>query len=127
MEPTSQSGVQVGEFALAFLLSGLVGSERERRRRDAGLRTYTVVGIGSALRMLISEYGFADVLAKGTVVLDPSRVAAQIVSGLEFIRKRCGVEPTVRPTAGSAVRTQLSATARGDVVRGLLAGAPAPC
>jgi putative Mg2+ transporter-C (MgtC) family protein len=85
MEPTGQGWAQVGEFALAFLLSGLIGLEREWRHKDAGLRTYTVVGIGSALFMLISKYGFTDILAKGTVVLDPSRVAAQIVSGLGFI------------------------------------------
>jgi putative Mg2+ transporter-C (MgtC) family protein len=85
MEPTGQGWAQVAEFALAFLLSGLIGLEREWRQKDAGLRTYTVVGIGAALFMLISKYGFTDVLAKGTVVLDPSRVAAQIVSGLGFI------------------------------------------
>jgi putative Mg2+ transporter-C (MgtC) family protein len=76
---------QVGEFGLAFLLSGLIGLEREWRQKDAGLRTYTVVGIGSALFMQISKYGFGDVLSRGLVVLDPSRVAAQIVSGLGFI------------------------------------------
>jgi putative Mg2+ transporter-C (MgtC) family protein len=85
MEPTGQGWAQVAEFALAFLLSGLIGLEREWRHKDAGLRTYTVVGIGAALFMLIGKYGFTDVLAKGTVVLDPSRVAAQIVSGLGFI------------------------------------------
>jgi putative Mg2+ transporter-C (MgtC) family protein len=85
MEPTGQGWAQIAEFALAFLLSGLIGLEREWRHKDAGLRTYTVVGIGAALFMLISKYGFTDVLAKSTVVLDPSRVAAQIVSGLGFI------------------------------------------
>jgi putative Mg2+ transporter-C (MgtC) family protein len=85
MEPTGQGWAQVGEFALAFLLSGLIGLEREWRQKDAGLRTYTVVGIGAALFTLVSKYGFTDVLAKGAVVLDPSRVTAQIVSGLGFI------------------------------------------
>jgi MgtC family len=85
LEPVGEGWVQVGQFGLAFLLSGLIGLEREWRQKDAGLRTYTVVGIGSALFMLISKYGFADVVTKGAVVLDPSRVAAQIVSGLGFI------------------------------------------
>jgi putative Mg2+ transporter-C (MgtC) family protein len=49
------------------------------------VRTYTVVGIGSALFMLISKYAFSDVLHQDTVVFDPSRMAAQIVSGLGFI------------------------------------------
>jgi uncharacterized membrane protein YhiD involved in acid resistance len=84
-EPVGEGWAQVGEFGLAFLLSGLIGLEREWRQKAAGLRTYTVVGIGSALFMLISKYGFTDVLHSGTVQLDPSRVAAQIVSGLGFI------------------------------------------
>lgn len=49
------------------------------------MRTYTVVGVASALFVLISKYGFTDVLRPGQVVLDPSRVAAQIVSRLGFI------------------------------------------
>lgn len=84
-EPIGEGWVQVGQFGLAFALSGLIGLEREWRHKDAGLRTYTVVGIGSALFMLVSKYGFTDVLARGTAVLDPSRMAAQIVSGLGFI------------------------------------------
>lgn len=85
IEPSGQGWAQVGEFALAFVLSALIGVEREWRQKDAGLRTYTVVGIGSALFTPISKYGFTDVLSEGTVVLDPSRVTAQIVSGLGFI------------------------------------------
>jgi putative Mg2+ transporter-C (MgtC) family protein len=85
MEPGGQGWVQVGQLGLAFLFSSLIGLEREWKQKDAGLRTYTVVGIGAALFMLISKYGFGDVVIKGQVVLDPSRVAAQIVSGLGFI------------------------------------------
>ncbi|MBS4074703.1 MgtC/SapB family protein [Ameyamaea chiangmaiensis] len=76
---------QLGELALAFVLSSLVGLEREVRNKSAGLRTYTLVGVASALFMLISKYGFNNVLTPGLVVLDPSRVAAQVVSGLGFI------------------------------------------
>lgn len=54
-------------------------------QKSAGLRTYTLVGLGSALFMIISKYGFFDALEENTVVLDPSRVAAQIVSGIGFI------------------------------------------
>jgi putative Mg2+ transporter-C (MgtC) family protein len=71
-------------LALALLLSAAIGLEREQRQKAAGLRTYTLVGIGSALFMLISKYGFFDVLEEN-VVLDPSRVAAQIVTGIGFI------------------------------------------
>lgn len=77
--------VQFGELALAFLLSALIGLEREIRQKSAGLRTHTLVGIGAALIMLVSKYGFTDVLVPRLIVLDPSRVAAQIVSGIGFL------------------------------------------
>ena len=80
-----QGWVQLGELTLAFLLSALVGLERELRQKAAGLRTYSLVGVSAALFMLVSKYGFNDVLEPGRVVVDPSRVAAQIVSGIGFI------------------------------------------
>jgi putative Mg2+ transporter-C (MgtC) family protein len=76
---------QAAELGLALLLSAAVGLEREIRQKSAGLRTYTLVGVGAALFMLVSKYGFTDVLEPGRVVLDPSRVAAQIVSGIGFL------------------------------------------
>jgi putative Mg2+ transporter-C (MgtC) family protein len=79
-----QGWVQVGELALALGLSAVIGLEREIRQKSAGLRTHTLVGFASALIMLVSKYGFADVLG-GHVTLDPSRIAAQIVSGIGFI------------------------------------------
>jgi putative Mg2+ transporter-C (MgtC) family protein len=75
----------VWRLGLALVLSAAIGLEREFAQKAAGLRTYTLVGLGSALFMLISKYGFFDVLEENTVVLDPSRVAAQIVSGIGFI------------------------------------------
>lgn len=72
-------------LALALVLSTLVGIEREVRQKNAGMRTHALVGTGSALFMLISTYGFAGVLSKQLVVLDPSRVAAQVVTGIGFI------------------------------------------
>jgi putative Mg2+ transporter-C (MgtC) family protein len=82
---TGQGWLQLDELALAFVLSALVGMEREIRQKSAGLRTHTLVGVSAALFMLISKYGFLDVLQVGRVVLDPSRVAAQVVSGIGFI------------------------------------------
>jgi putative Mg2+ transporter-C (MgtC) family protein len=76
---------QAGELGLALLLSAAIGLEREIRQKDAGLRTHTLVGVGAALFMLISKYGFTDVLEARLAVLDPSRVAAQIVSGVGFL------------------------------------------
>ncbi|MFC7756571.1 MgtC/SapB family protein [Tsukamurella soli] len=76
---------QLCELLLAFGLSTVIGLERQYRGKSAGLRTQAIVGTTSALILLVSKYGFGDVLAPGTVVLDPSRVAAQIVSGIGFL------------------------------------------
>ncbi len=84
--PTDGQGFkQFLELGTAFLLSAAIGLEREVRHKSAGLRTYTLVGTTAALFLLVSKYGFMDVLAKELVVLDPSRVAAQIVTGIGFI------------------------------------------
>jgi putative Mg2+ transporter-C (MgtC) family protein len=84
-EPSGQGLRQFAELGAAFILSAAIGLEREIRHKSAGLRTYTVVGTTAALFLLISKYGFTDVLASGRVVLDPSRVAAQVVTGIGFI------------------------------------------
>ncbi|AWL42053.1 MULTISPECIES: MgtC/SapB family protein [Streptomyces] len=84
-EPFGQNWTHAAQFGIAFALSCAIGLEREIRQKAAGLRTYTIVGLGAALFTLVSKYGFSDVLLEGRVVLDPSRVAAQIVSGLGFI------------------------------------------
>jgi putative Mg2+ transporter-C (MgtC) family protein len=76
---------QLVELAMAFVLSSLIGAEREMRKKSAGLRTYALVGTTAALFLLISKYGFDNVLSSGRIVLDPSRVAAQIVTGIGFI------------------------------------------
>lgn len=70
---------------LALFLTALIGIEREARAKSAGLRTHTLVGFGSAVFMIVSKYGFADLLMTEHVNLDPSRIAAQIVSGIGFI------------------------------------------
>jgi putative Mg2+ transporter-C (MgtC) family protein len=82
--PSGQGIRQLGELALAFGLSSLIGFEREWRQKSAGLRTHTLVGTGAALFVLVSKYGFSDVLGPH-VILDPSRVAAQVVTGIGFI------------------------------------------
>jgi putative Mg2+ transporter-C (MgtC) family protein len=84
-EPIGQNWLQLSELGLAFILSALIGLEREFRQKSAGLRTYTIVGFASALIVLVSKYGFTNILEQNRVVLDPSRVAAQIVSGIGFI------------------------------------------
>jgi len=71
-------------LALAFVLSAVIGLERQRRFKSAGLRTHTLVGVGSAVFTLVSAYGFADITGRGASI-DPSRIAAQIVSGIGFL------------------------------------------
>ena len=65
----------------AYLLSGLIGFEREKAQRPAGLRTHILVGVGATAFMLISIYGFDGL---GTA-RDPARLAAQVVTGIGFI------------------------------------------
>ncbi|MFC5066144.1 MgtC/SapB family protein [Actinomycetospora atypica] len=70
---------------LALVLCTGIGIERELAAKSAGLRTHALVGVGSAAFMLVSKYGFDDLLLVDDVSLDPSRVAAQIVSGIGFV------------------------------------------
>ncbi|WP_152361988.1 MgtC/SapB family protein [Microlunatus speluncae] len=72
-------------LGVALILSMVIGLERQFRGKQAGVRTHALVGIGSALFMLVSKYGFSDLLGDPGIGLDPSRVAAQIVSGIGFL------------------------------------------
>jgi putative Mg2+ transporter-C (MgtC) family protein len=69
----------------AVVLGAIVGFERERQPRPAGLRTHMLVSVGAALAIIVSTYGFNDVAGESGVVLDPSRIAAQVVTGIGFI------------------------------------------
>ncbi len=81
--------MEVQEVALRLLiaaaLGSLIGLDRERHDRAAGLRTHALVATASALIMIVSAYGFTEAVDAGRIVLDPSRVAAQIVSGIGFL------------------------------------------
>lgn len=72
-------------LSLAALFGAFIGLERERKDWAAGLRTHMMVSVGSCLIMIVSAFGFADILGTEHVSLDPSRVAAQVVSGIGFI------------------------------------------
>jgi putative Mg2+ transporter-C (MgtC) family protein len=72
-------------LVVAAVLGGLVGLERERLEWAAGMRTHALVSLGSALFMVVSILGFSDILDERHVILDPSRVAAQVASGIGFI------------------------------------------
>ena len=70
---------------IGALLGGAIGLEREYRAKEAGLRTHFLVGLGSALFMILSAHGFSDVVGQPGFRLDPSRIASQVVSGIGFI------------------------------------------
>jgi len=70
---------------LSALLGSVIGFERERLDWAAGLCTHMLVCVGATLFMLVSAFGFADVLSNRNVILDPSRIAAQVVSGIGFL------------------------------------------
>ena len=69
---------------LAGVCGGLIGYERKNRRKEAGVRTHMMVALASSLMMVVSKYGFNDILGE-YVGLDPSRVAAGIVTGVGFL------------------------------------------
>jgi putative Mg2+ transporter-C (MgtC) family protein len=94
----------LSRLLMAALLGSVIGFERERLNWAAGLRTHMLVCVGASLMMMVSAFGFADALTQKNVVLDPSRVAAQVVSGIGFLG------------AGSILL-------RGEVVRGLTTAA----
>ncbi len=77
------------DFILRLFVAGamgvLIGLEREYRAKEAGYRTHFLVALGSALIMIVSQYGFSEVLEPDLVRVDPSRLAAQVVSGIGFI------------------------------------------
>ena len=76
-------------LVVAGALGTLVGLEREYRAKEAGYRTHFLVCLGSALMMIVSQYGFEAILTKyqgtGNLRLDPARIAAQVVSGIGFL------------------------------------------
>lgn len=88
----------------AAALGSLIGFERERLLWAAGIRTHMLVCVGSCLIMLVSQYGFSNILTRQNIVLDPSRIAAQVVTGIGFLG------------AGSII-------ARGEIVKGLTTAA----
>src|ERR1700753_1615924 len=83
---------------------GRIGLKRERLLWAAGIRTHMLVCVGSCLIMIVSQYGFSNILTQQNVVLDPSRIAAQVVSGIGFLG------------AGAIL-------ARGEIVKGLTTAA----
>jgi putative Mg2+ transporter-C (MgtC) family protein len=89
---------------IAAALGSIIGADREKLAWAPGLRTHMLVCVGACLFMIVSAFGFADILGTRNVILDPSRIAAQVVSGIGFLG------------AGTILL-------RGEVVRGLTTAA----
>ena len=75
----------VWRLVLAAIFGTIIGLDREYREKEAGFRTHFLVSLGRALMMIVSQYGFSEILTHDGVSLDPSRIAAQVVSGIGFI------------------------------------------
>ncbi|MDQ5820490.1 MAG: MgtC/SapB family protein [Actinomycetota bacterium] len=110
----------LARLGAAAALGAAIGIERELRDREAGLRTHVLVSVGSALFTIVSAYGFHDFLVNGGSIVqaDPTRIAAQIVTGIGFLG------------AGAIIREGLSirglttaATLWGVAAIGMAAGA----
>lgn len=85
---TENIGGQLVKLLLAFIAGGLIGIEREKHGRPAGLRTHVLVCTGACLMMIISESIFArygHLSATGIARIDPGRIGAQIVTGIGFL------------------------------------------
>jgi len=78
-------GGTIARLAVATALGAVIGLERELDEKAAGLRTHMIVALGSALFTLVSAYGFSEFIGKDHVTFDPSRIAAQIVTGIGFL------------------------------------------
>jgi putative Mg2+ transporter-C (MgtC) family protein len=85
MPPMLPDQELLSRLILAAFLGGLIGFERERLSWVAGLRTHMLVCLGATLIMIVSQYAFHEVLHEGLIMLDPSRVSAQVVSGIGFL------------------------------------------
>lgn len=75
---------------MASLCGCMIGYERTRRLKEAGVRTHCVVACGAALMMVVSKYGFSDIIQNGVYLYgsdgaDASRIAAQVVTGVGFL------------------------------------------
>ena len=72
-------------LTVAVICGAAIGFERMKRQKEAGIRTHIIVALGSALMMIVSKYGFFDVIAHDSVSVDASRVAANIIAGISFL------------------------------------------
>jgi len=81
----AQQGWMFIRVLLAGFCGSLIGMERSRRQKEAGVRTHMLVAMGAALAMVISKYGFADVVIYESIQIDASRIASNVMTGVGFL------------------------------------------
>ena len=72
-------------IVVACICGAAIGYERSVRQKDAGIRTHIIVALGAALMMIVSKYGFFDVVIHDSVQVDASRIASTITTGISFL------------------------------------------
>lgn len=77
--------IMLGRILLSAVCGFIIGMERKNRGKGAGVRTHIIVAMASALMMIISKYGFSDMMLTGDAKFDGSRIASQIVTGVGFL------------------------------------------
>lgn len=81
----SESGYMLLRMIVAGVCGATIGFERSRRQKDAGIRTHMIVALGAALAMLVSKYGFFDLLQYEGLRADASRIASNVITGVGFL------------------------------------------
>lgn len=88
-EPMTITLLTQVDWLIRLIIAGIcgyaIGYERNSRSKNAGIRTHLIVSLSAALMIIVSKYGFMDIINLQGVGLDPSRVAAQVVSGIGFL------------------------------------------
>lgn len=85
LEDISESGFWLLRLIVAGVCGATIGFERSRRQKDAGIRTHMIVALGAALAMVVSKYGFFDLLEFEGLRADASRIASNVITGVGFL------------------------------------------
>lgn len=81
----SENAYLIMRLIISCVCGGFIGLERSRRQKDAGIRTHLIVALGSALAMIVSKYGFFDLLEFEGLRADASRIASNVITGVGFL------------------------------------------
>ncbi len=85
MADVQESGYMLFRLLIAGICGVVIGFERSRRQKDAGIRTHMIVALGAALAMVVSKYGFFDLLQFEGLRADASRIASNVITGVGFL------------------------------------------